>query len=247
MDQNGNSIMEIKQEIADSQYPSTSQPQRSIFETPSVHDDVKMDLDDDVKSEPDDLQMNGQWSQAGVEGQREATRVKYVHIYNVKQPQKVDRPVVHRCTGKIGIEYLRERRNIQQQNARANEMSTENVEPTSCELQAPALQNIAPAMPARVCVVHVPQQNPQDLFVIQNNHPNPSTGPNPIPEQAAHQSPDPVNLAAALAILNMTRVPCPVCNETFASRRTLQNHFKSQKHKKNLEQQQQANETQNNQ
>lgn len=94
MDSNGVKILEIKQEIADTQQPSTS------YLGP-------IEIEDDVKPEPNDFPV--------VQHQyrnRPIIAINHNSVGNGMQKQKEERPIVQRCTGRISVGNYRRFRDI---------------------------------------------------------------------------------------------------------------------------------------
>lgn len=258
MDPNGIIAMEIKQEIADTQQPSTNYLE-------------PIEIEDDVKPEPDDFP-------ADHHQYRTIIAINHNFVGNGMKIQKVERPIVHRCTGRISVGNYRRFRDIRGDRGVRDNLGGvhdahdgENVpnlttNGNSVGLQfssADHLQRPNTTSFVISCVKDYTDHSRNNTLEPVTNYQQPRTSPTPAMDyQQPGTSPTPTMdyqlpgtlLALAtgylqpgtsstpatncqqpstvrpIEIAQNGRLLCPVCDETYANRSSLQKHNKTQKH-----------------
>lgn len=226
MGSNATAIMEIKQEIADSQVPLTS----------------RIEIIDlcDVKSEPSDSQAANQQPIIDLSNDEETGITSKSVCAKEKNIPKVDVPAVHRCTGKISVANYRRRHGIRVVDTPPNERNANDatnsheMASTSSQIGNATHKHFSYGRSSNMPVGNVTfiQVNPAEVvnhshgFLMCESSDNTSESDTNQPAPSA---------ANSTSIAANNRLPCSVCNETYSSRQSLQKHMKTQKHSQNLE------------
>lgn len=255
---NAMDIMEIKQEIADSQRASTSHfmpievADEEFAPNLQVNDKPQADQSDKKSAETDGnnnsigdqvqkvqpVEMTGgtnvaksrsyYFNPAVVVPQKQTTSAKGVSFRDGIPVQKEVRPVVARCVGRIGTQSARRRDGI----------ISHSKQPPSTNGNSIRTHSIsAPFVAPFVTIV---RQNTTEVFYFGDGDDDEDDAQIES-KQSADDTPaaiaKPATLKAAPSVGNAPKKKfhCSVCSQTYATNSNMKKHLKSKKHLKNLE------------